>query len=150
MESQLAHGIAVAALSIVSGYVPYLAYKEITTISKVIEQYGSRNDMKLFTVHQIFKAQGGGIAFFFGCYIIAVGFASALFLENWKCYFSKFLLVGGIVALVGIVIILCVFFYNKTFRELIEREHEKRTKFYDKDGNLIKSKVETEKLLLKS
>lgn len=101
MESQLAHGIAVAALSIVSGYVPYLAYKEITTISKVIEQYGSRNDMKLFTVHQIFKAQGGGIAFFFGCYIIAVGFASALFLENWKCYFSKFLLVGGIVAVGG-------------------------------------------------
>lgn len=150
MESQLADSLVVAALSIVSGYVPYLAYKEITVISKVIGQYGSRNDMKLFTVRQIFKAQGGGIIFFFGCYIIAIGFASALFFENWKCYFSSFLLAGGIFTVIGIIIIFCVFFYNKTFNELIEKKHEKITKTYDKDGNLTENKEETERLLPKS
>lgn len=149
MENQLGQGLTVAALSIVSGYVPYLAYKEITAISTVIAQYGSRNDMKLFTVRQIFKAQGGGIVFFFGCYIIAVGFASALFLESWKCYFLNFLLIGGIVAFLGIGIMLHVFFCDKTFNELIERKHEAIIKTFDKDGNLTGNREQTERLLPK-
>ena len=136
-------GLTTSVLAIVSGLVPYLAYKNIGVIAGVIDKYGTRNDMKLFTVKTILEAQVGGIVLFFGCYIIAVGFAAALLLDGWKDHFPCFLIFGGLVASAGIVIMIWKLFDKSSFYELIERQHKTITVMKDNNGNIIEKTEQT-------